>query len=209
MTVNYTVRTDVIDIRSDSPRQDDLFLVDSNVWYWTAYTRADLSDARPKTYQINDYPAYINKALSAKSILFRCGLSLAELAHLIEKTELEIFARTTGFDKKKKKEFRHNHSIQRSNVVAEVQTAWSQVKSMSQIIGLHIDDLVTGAALSRFAAQPLDGYDLFILEAISKAGVVKVITDDGDFVTVPGIQVFTANYNVIRLAQAQAKLMNR
>jgi hypothetical protein len=85
MTVNYTVRTDVIDIRSDSPRQDDLFLVDSNVWYWTAYTRADLSDARPKTYQINDYPTYINRALSAKSRLFRCGLSLAELAHLIEK----------------------------------------------------------------------------------------------------------------------------
>jgi hypothetical protein len=90
MTVNYIVRTDVIDIRSDSPRQDDLFLVDSNVWYWTAYTRADLSDARPKTYQINDYPTYINRALSAKSRLFRCGLSLAELAQRQKFLELRF-----------------------------------------------------------------------------------------------------------------------
>jgi len=28
---------------------------------------------------------------------------------------------------------------------------------------------------------------------MAQAGTVKVITDDGDYVTVPGIQVFTAN----------------
>lgn len=209
MPVQYTIKADVIDLRNDTPQQNDLFLVDSNVWYWTTYSRADQADARPRTYQINDYPIYISKALSVKSTLLRCGLSLAELSHLIEKTELEIFSRTTGFDKNKKKEFRHNNTSQRANVVTEVQTAWDQVKSMSQIVELQIDDTNTDAALSRFSTQPLDGYDLFILEAISCAGVVKVITDDGDYVTVPGIQVFTANQNVITAAQNQGKLIRR
>jgi hypothetical protein len=209
MPVQYAIKAAVIDLRNDTPRQYDLFLVDSNVWYWTTYTRVNLADTPPRQYQINDYPLYISKALSVKSKLLRCGLSLAELSHLIEKTELEIFARTTGFDKKKKKEYRHNNTSQRANVVTEVQTAWDQIKSMSQSLELQIDDTITDAALSRFSTQPLDGYDLFILEAISKAGVVKVITDDGDYVTVPGIQVFTANRSVIATAQNQGKLVIR
>jgi hypothetical protein len=40
-------------------------------------------------------------------------------------------------------------------------------------------------------------------------GVVQVITDDGDFSTVPGIQVFTANRNVIQAARAQGRLITR
>ncbi len=77
------------------------------------------------------------------------------------------------------------------------------------MIEVQINDTITDAALSRFSTQPLDGYDLFILEAISLAGVVKVITDDGDHVTVPGIQVFTANRNVIATAQSQGRLVVR
>jgi len=207
MAVNYTVHAEVIDTRNDTPGQDDIFLVDTNVWYWLTYSRADLADARPKPYQTNDYPAYIGKALSAKSRLHKCGLSLAELAHLIERTEREIYSRSNGA--LGSKEYRHSHSTERANVVAEIQTAWSQVNTMAQTIDIQIDEQVTNAALSRLSSQPLDGYDLFILEAISKAGVVKIITDDGDFVTVPGIQVFTANHPVIKTAQNQGKLLQR
>lgn len=209
MPVNYTVCADVIDIRQDSPKSDDVFLVDTNVWYWLTYTRASQADHPPRSYQINDYPSYIAKALSAKSQLHSCGLSLAELAHRIEKTELEVYARTTGFDKNKEKEYRHNYSTERANVVSEVQAAWGQVKTMALTVDVQIDEPVTDAALLRLAAQPLDGYDLFILEGISSAGVVKVITDDGDYVIVPGIQVFTANQNVITAAQNQRKLITR
>ena len=207
MAVNYTIRADVVDIRQDVPKPDDVFLVDTNVWYWLTYTRASQAEQPPKNYQINDYPSYIGKAISAKIQLHRCGLSLAELAHLIERTEREIYSRSNGA--LGSKEYRHNHSTERANVVAEIQTAWSQVNTMAQTLDLQIDEQVTNAALSRLSSQPLDGYDLFILEAISKAGVVKVITDDGDFVTVPGIQIFTANHPVIKTAQSQGRLMTR
>jgi predicted nucleic acid-binding protein len=207
MPVQYTINADVIDLRNDIPRQDDLFLVDSNVWYWTTYSRADLAFTCPKAYQINDYPLYISKALSAKSKLLRCGLSLAELAHLIEKTEREIYTRAHGAITSK--EYRHNYPAERANVVAEVQAVWSQVKTMAQTIEVQIDEILADAALSRLSTQQLDGYDLFILEAIAGAGIVKVITDDGDYVTVPGLQVFTANQNVIAAAQNQSKLLKR
>jgi len=207
MPVNYTVHADVIDIRRDIPRPDDVFLVDSNVLYWLTYTRASQASQPPMRYQTKDYPAYIAKALSAKSALRSCGLSFAELAHRIEKTEREIYIRATG--NAGKKEFRHNYTSERANVVAEVQAAWGQVKTMTQAVAIQIDEIVTDAALARFSTQPLDGYDLFILEAVANAGMVKVITDDGDYVTVPGIQVFTANQNVITASQAHGKLLIR
>ncbi|MBD2773542.1 hypothetical protein [Iningainema tapete] len=42
-----------------------------------------------------------------------------------------------------------------------------------------------------------------------KAGIVKIITDDGDYVTVPGIKVFTANIGAIAAAGSQGKLRVR
>lgn len=209
MVINYTIQADVIDIRQDTPKPDDVFLVDTNAWYWLTYTRASQGDQPPKSYKVNDYTSYISKALSAKSQLHRCGLSLAELAHLIEKTELEIFSKASGFDKNKKKEFRHNHPTERTHVVTEIQAAWGLVETMSQTVDIQINKHTTDAALSRLSTQILDGYDLFILESIMNVGIVKVITDDGDFATVPDILVFTSNTNAIQAARTQGKLVNR
>jgi hypothetical protein len=55
----------------------------------------------------------------------------------------------------------------------------------------------------------LDGYDLLILEAMEKAGVKQIITDDGDYVNVSGITVFTANNSAIAAATSQGKLLVR
>jgi len=204
MAANYTIQANVVDIRHDTPKQEDVFLVDTNVWYWMTYTKASQT-AIP--YQIRNYPRYISRALSSNSQLRKCGLSLEELAHIIEGTERKIFQRTNPDIKTK--EYRHNHPAERNNVVTEIQAAWGQVKSMATAIEITIDTDSTDRALTRMASEPLDGYDLFILEAVSQAGIVNVITDDGDYTTVPGIQVFTANNNVIETARNQGKLIGR
>lgn len=201
MTVNYTVQAEVVDIRFDQPKKDDIFLVDTNVWYWLTYTKASTS---ANYYQITDYPTYIAKALSVESLLLYCGLSLSELAHNIEQTEKQIFSSTL-----RPKEYRHNYPIERANVVAEIQAAWGQVTSIAVSTDITVNEAITNACLNRFATQQLDGYDLLILEAMDKAGIVQVITDDGDYVTVPGIKVFTANQNMITAAGNQSKLLIR
>ncbi|MCD8487663.1 MAG: hypothetical protein LRZ84_13250 [Desertifilum sp.] len=201
MAVNYIVQAEVIDIRSDQPKKDDIFLVDTNVWYWLTYTRASAS---ANSYQITDYPTYVSKAFTTQALLLYCGLSLSELAHNIEQNEKKIFDSTL-----KAKEYRHNYPSERANVVAEIQAAWSQVTSIAVSTDIIIDEAATNTALTRFLTQPLDGYDLLILEAMDRAGIMQVITDDGDYVTVPGIKVFTANRNVITAAGNQNKLLIR
>ncbi len=207
MAVNYVIGADIIDIRVDTPRPEDVFLVDSNVWYWMTYTKASLVVEPWNLRQIRDYPGFVNRAIAAGAELYRCTLSLAELAHSIEKAERSIFEKSSG--QIRAKEYRHNHPAERLNVVGEVKASWGQVKTMAVPLENTISDAVADAALNRFESEAVDGYDLFFLEAMSNAKVVQIITDDGDFATVPQIQVFTANQNVVTAAQTQGKLITR
>ncbi len=198
---NYKVEAEVFNIQSDTPKADDIFLVDSNVWYWYSYTNANRS-ALP--YQISHYPTYVNQANITGSLLLYSGLSLAELAHQIEESERKVFNPTLSA-----KIYRHNYPLERNKVVTEVQTAWNIVTLIALCTELLVDENTTNKSLIRFQTQLLDGYDLLILETMNKVGVKKIITDDGDYLTVPGIQVFTANNNFINTAKNQGKLLVR
>lgn len=207
MAVNYTVQAEVVDIIADTPKAEDVFLVDTNVWYWLTYSRASQSARPPAYYQTSNYPNYTNAALGAGARIFQSGLSLAELTHLIEKAEREIFEATNG--QISTKEYRHNLPAERAQVFAEVQAACGLVTTLAEPLTVTIDSPTATAALNRLQTEKVDGYDLFILESMRNHGVVQVITDDGDFVTVPGIQVFTANRNVIQAARTQGRLITR
>jgi hypothetical protein len=204
MVVNLRIQADIIDIKTDNPKQGDIFLVDTNVWFWQTYTNAAFGT---KTSKFSNYLKYINQALLNGATLTYSGLILAELAHIIEKTEYEIYKKLHGF--LPLKEYRHNYPNERMNVVAEVQSAWSQVKALAVPLDLTVDDATTDAALNRFQTQAVDGYDLLLLEAISRAGAgkIKIITDDMDYAVVPDTQVFTSNNNVIQEANRQKKLL--
>lgn len=207
MPVNYAVHASVVDIKSDTPRKDDAFLVDTNVWLWMCYGRASLSlDANLR--QLTIYPSYVKKTLQAGAKLYRSSLSLAELSHQIEKIEHEHYVRMNA-DKISLKEFRHNHQQERENVVTEVVSAWEQVKTMASLIELTLNESTTDAAVSRFKKQLVDGYDLFLLESLSAAGHIQVLSDDGDFCTIPSIRLFTANPAVITASRSQGKLVSR
>jgi hypothetical protein len=207
MTINLTIQAEVVDIRNDTPLQSDIFLVDTNVWFWQTYTNASTT-AQP--YQLRNYPNYLIQALESGSTLSYSVLTLAELASIIERTELNIYNQSNGLNLKLK-EYRHNYPNERTNVVAEVQLAWSQVEAIAISADLTINDNIARAALARFQTQAVDGYDLLILEAISRAGAgqVQIITDDMDYATVPNIQVFTSNSRVIQAANSQDKLLLR
>ena len=121
--------------------------------------------------------------LSKSFVLTRLKYTLAELTHLIEKAEREIYGTANG--QIVTKEYRHNFPNERTRVASEIQAAWGQVTSLAEPLTVTIDAPTTTAALNRFLTEKVDGYDLFILESMKSQNVVQVITDDGDFATVP------------------------
>ena len=74
---------------------------------------------------------------------------------------------------------------------------------MSHCIGLNIQEPTTKDALNDLQQYPMDGYDIFQLQAMKQGKATKIITDDADFVTVPGLEVFTCNLGLISLAKSQ------
>lgn len=205
MAANLVINAEVVDISSDAPRAKDVFFVDTNVWYWLTYTKASQAGAR--NFQLIPYPAYINKILGVGSDIFYSGLSVAELTHLVEKAEREIYAVANG--PVGTKEFRHNYAAERNSIVLEVVTACSQMMSLSKSLDTVINEATCQAALSRFASDKVDGYDLFILESMKNNGINQIVTDDGDFATIKDIRVFTSNRNVLQAAATQGKLIVR
>mgnify|MGYP001572264550 CR=1 FL=1 len=197
-----TVKADVVNIGNDSPQASDAFVVDTNVWYHLAYSRA----SQERTYKARVYPRYVNRSIQAKAGIFRCGLSFPELAHIIEKSERDIWIRKNGDIAEK--DYR-NRPDERKVVVQEVEGAWSVVEALSKHLDLSVDGPLVNSAVCRFKASPLDGYDLYILEAISRASILQIITDDSDFAAVPGIRVFTCNNSVLEAAREQGKLLRR
>lgn len=202
MPVHYVVQADVVDIRVDKPLKTDVFVVDTNVWFWVAYTKA-----APLPHQRANYPFYLKSTLTVQATILRFALVQAELFHLIEKTEYEIFSATHLGTRRK--EYRHNYPAERARVVAESRIAWNTVKALTSPLVATVDDSMTDAAMARFLTQALDGYALYLLEVMESTGLRQILTDDGDFCTVPDIQVFTANQNVINAAAAQGKVRVR
>jgi hypothetical protein len=207
MSISLTVRADIIDITNDTPRKSDIFLADTNAWLWQAYANANFT---AKPYQLRDYPNYIFSVLRQGGTLSYSVLALAEITSAIERIEKDIYNRDNSLDLKLK-EYRHNLPDERLKVVAEVESTWKQIESIAISADLTINDEVAKSALARFQTQAVDGYDLLILEAISRAGTeqIRIITDDMDYATVPDIQMFTSNTNIIRSAKSQGKLVRR
>lgn len=203
----FNVAADIIDITTDTPIKTDSLFVDSNVWYWVGYTNASVT---AQTYQSTDYPQYLNQCLLNGASLLKCALSFPEIAHIIERTEREIFEKTQQTTITSKN-FRHHYQPQRQQVVAEIQNVWTLIDAMTnrQTIPVHADDQTVSVALTNLATLALDGYDLFMVDAILQSGITQVVTDDSDFGQVSGIQVFTANQRLIQAAKTQGKLVKR
>lgn len=209
MTINYFVKSFVVDIRTDIPKITDSFLVDTNVWYWLTYTKASSCARRPRFYQTNDYPDYIKRAKLIKAKLFRCGLVLSELAHIIEKSECELYNNVNS-SQITLKEFRHNYPAERATTINEIAVAWSLVEVISDNRDITIDNIACRDLITLIGNSCVDGYDAFLaLQEMKMNPQFSVITDDGDFTTIPGIHVFTANKRIIEIAKKSGLLVTR
>ncbi|MEW6036680.1 MAG: hypothetical protein AB1648_00230 [Pseudomonadota bacterium] len=202
------VRAKVVDLRTDTPTSDDRFLVDTNAWLWLHYPPASLRTDGSPLPQASDYPEFIKRALNAGAFLHCAALEFAELAHNIEKFERDIYASQASCEIGTKK-YRHDYPNQRLKVTRLIQETWADVLSMSTLLDAVLDSAATASAAALFSSIAVDGYDLFMVEAARTSGVIQIVTDDADYVTVPDIVVFTANDKAIRAASGAGKLVTR
>lgn len=202
------VRASIIDLRTDTPKANDSFIVDTNVWLWLFYPPLTQDSAGVQRQQAIDYPNYFKAALATKATLYSSALVFAELTHNIERTEKSIYDSNLA-SPLDAKIYRHDYPKQRLKVTKLVQDAWSDISSSSKLLNMNLDDSFMSASLKLFPTAELDGYDLFTAQMAMQSQINQIITDDGDFATVAGLTIFTANPKILNLAAKSGKLVNR
>jgi predicted nucleic acid-binding protein len=200
VAVNLTVRAKIIDIERYRPAAGEAFLVDTNVWWWAAYAFAPElpNEKKPKPYQLSAYPDFLKRAKVAGALLHWSPLTWPELAHHIERTEFEMAKYYGSPDAQNAKTYRHNDANERARVVQTIADSWGEIEALGTPLAdvvLSPSSITEAVVLQNEAA--LDGYDLFLALALKRSNIAGILTDDGDFATVPGIRVFTANRSVL------------
>ena len=185
----------VFDVRKSGPTPSDKFFVDTNVWYKFTYSIASISSNE----NIEVYSSFIEQCVRVKCGLFYSPLTFTELAHNIEKDQLERYnaIHAPHLDAKA---FRQLNQ-ERKDVVAEVKDSWGQVQRLAQ----HYDTPTDAAALIRciklFELHMVDGYDVFFADIVKRDVDMKLLTDDADFLHIPDLTIFTANNKALKLAR--------
>lgn len=212
MAVQYQVRAQVVDLRTDRPLATDRFYVDTNVWFWIAYPNIHLANGAPHQQRIDAFSLYCRDVLTVGGSLHWCGLSLAELARGIERTEFEAYKASGAVPAvSHEKEYRHNLHSERERVAKSIATAWQDIEGLAKPLpsAVQVDAAMVKALLAALPKLPLDGYDFFPLKVLHETGITQIMSGDGDFCTVPGITLFTDNKNVITAAREAGKLLAR
>lgn len=201
------VRAHVVDIQADVPQTNDVFFADAHVWYWFAYPRAGLVRNPPDAARVTAYLSYTAAALNAQAALVRTGVTLMELATIIGNAEWEI-CNINRVPQIGKKVFRYDAHNRRA-VVTQIRAAWRFVVDASHHVDIGLGEIETRRVLSRLSVQPVDGQDALVINALRAHGISQIISDDADFAAVRGIQMFTANADVLAAAVRQDRLLVR
>jgi predicted nucleic acid-binding protein len=182
-----------INISTSRPIHTDKYFVDTNVWFWFTYcaSREINTTNKPRRYQLEKYPEFIEKALDAGAKLFHCPLAFSELANVIERTEYDIFKTCESGNVLTRKRFRSMQD-EREKVISEIKMAWTTVNSLSTCLDISLDKDIVTSALTCLESAPLDAYDALYLQVMSSAGITKLITDDQDFIKSGVESVYTA-----------------
>jgi hypothetical protein len=76
MPPTFTVRAEVIDIRTDAPRATDRFLVDTNVWAWGHYPSSWYTAAGGVIVRASEYSSYLRLTSTSGAVRYRVVASL-------------------------------------------------------------------------------------------------------------------------------------
>lgn len=189
----------VLDLSSERPIKGEKYLVDTNVWVWVAYA-AFRSEAKSMAsqYQIENYPRFIEEALTDGAILCHTPLILCELMNVIENIELDIHKNELSIPHLEKKAFRKIEA-KRQAVIKYIKLSIGQVKSMSMCIDSNLDASFVDRSMALLSSTKLDAYDSYIATSAKDKKIDYIITDDVDYCDIPKVMVVTANPVSLRM----------
>jgi predicted nucleic acid-binding protein len=224
MIPTLLVKAEVVDIQRRSSPLPKRVVADSNVLYVLNYDFTVLAAAGcrvPRPYQTQHYPAWWKRAVQTGIEISTTASCLAELAHIVERTEMENLWRTDpnrpeldglhpgqDFSPNFTKVVRYHYHGQLQSIRGSVETTLASArKNVNVLPRIGQDEEALNRAIQVWVKSAADFADAGLVAHAKGAGIVNVVSDDADLMTFEGITVYTANRNAIDAARNAGKLL--
>jgi predicted nucleic acid-binding protein len=219
------VKASVVDIRPGNALSPKSGVVDANILYIIGYDFTSFMAAGvrlPPPYQTRFYPAWWKKAIKEGVTFCTTAGVLAEVAHIVERTELEILWRTDpnrpeldpalpgqDFTPKYIKTVRHYYFSQLQALRESVDTTLKSIRKLVNVMPqVGQDAQAFDQTLVQWVPSAADFGDAALVASAKRMGMTHIISDDADLISFDGITVYTANRKAIDAAVLAGKLVS-
>ena len=201
------LKAEVFDIRKPDCQTELKIVVDTNVLYFTYYDRFDqlgvLNEDQPRTYQIEQYPAFIEKLLNNKSSLFVHRINLFEFSKTVEIVELKILYYELNkpnviWEEFKPKKVRLEYLSDYRKIQQAIVTYLNSITKTFELINVNVPcNRIAADFLFEWTDSIIDAGDAMLIAEAKRFGLTSILSDDADFATLKGIRLYTANDKVL------------
>jgi len=175
-------------ITSNKIKLPKTFAVDTNVLLKVYYSRSSPNDTKNKSYSRFIETIANDDKISLQTTTY----NIAELFHIIERKEHEIYTKTVN-PNITLKDFR-NLEEQRTTIQQELELVFAQIESLFVINEVCTKVDVLKDFSENYNSIYCDNYDYSIVKYFLEHNCTNFISDDIDFSYFDGITLFTSNY---------------
>lgn len=192
----------VFDISERKIPYDEPYYLDTNIWYWLTYPRVTFrNDVQLK--KATDYTSFISSLQTKDVELCSTIFTYSELINIVERNEFNLVKRQYH----SKKHFRKDLTKRKDTleIIANVLEQVDEFSTPDKVVQI-LDYIKAETLIQGLNSTLLDGNDLIVGMLTKENEIVNIISDDSDFGTLGGINLFTLNAEVIKAAREQGRL---
>lgn len=172
-----------------------VFCLDTNVLYWYTYPRY----GTVKSGVINQaqvYYDFVDKLVSDGNPLYTSVYNISELLNVIEKNEYDIYTTMHPEIPLTKKDYRRILT-ERESLKRIMKTTLANVKAICKVIDFEFSSKTMDLFVANLSDHRCDVFDYLILNHYVEINELNILSDDNDFATFEGINLYTANTKIL------------
>lgn len=185
------------DIRTYMPvNNNTVFCLDTNVLYWYCYPRYNDNLHPQRVSEIGVYYEFVDRLVRNGNPIITSIYNVSEFLNVIEKHECEIYQKLHDDIVVSVKDLR-NIKQEREKLKRLMAVSTNNVFETCEIIEFEMKKSVIDKFVDNLHSHKCDVFDYVTLDYYKEHNKLNIVTDDADFMSVDGINIFTSNEQML------------
>lgn len=185
------------DIHSYMPMNNNtIYCLDTNALYWYCYPRYGINVNPNRVSEIEVYYNFIDRLVQNGNTIVTSIYNVSEFLNIIEKHEYEIYQKLNSEIKYNIKDLR-NMATERAKLKRQMTVSINNVYATCKVLEFAMERITIDNFVGKLHEHKCDVFDYVILDYYKKNKNLNIVTDDADFMSIDGINIFTGNPQIL------------